>query len=62
MKRKKISKKEKNFQEVFLDKIKQYNNLKRYYTHFVDLGDGKLMIIEWNGHWKYKIVELEGGK
>lgn len=60
---------EEKYKVLFFDLIKQYNENGKRWVHYIQVEKDRLMIIdkEDNGHWKYRIEELErplvsGGK
>ena len=49
-------------ESIFFDLIKKYNEAGEWWTHYVDVGDGVLLVIEWeDGRWKcpFRVEKLE---
>lgn len=46
--------------DIFIAKVNKYNDAKEYYSHYVHLKNGKLMVIDFRSHhWEFDVVELE---
>lgn len=48
------------YELIYFRLINIYNKRKQHYTHFVRVAEDRVMVIEWDGHWKpYVVYELE---
>lgn len=47
------------YKDIFLKKIGEYNKTRDFFTHFILLKDGNLMVIEFRNSWEYFVVTLE---
>jgi hypothetical protein len=46
-------------EKLFFKLIDKYNAKKEYFTHYVKLGRGNVMVIDFQNSWTYRIYKME---
>jgi hypothetical protein len=46
-------------EKIFFKLIEKYNMNKEYFSHYVNLGNGKVMVIDFKNSWSFSVYKMD---